>query len=90
MTAEEKIEKAVGELYAGYFRLRQQKRYKEEYDSMGALLNMLMKDREELRKRHPELDGVTIPTEEEKRTQGARCPCDGADEYCTCQNVVQK
>jgi hypothetical protein len=36
------IENAVGELYRGFYRLRQQKQYQEEYDSMGALLNMLM------------------------------------------------
>ena len=44
------IENAVGELYRGFYRLRQQKQYKEEYDSMGALLNMLMQDRDYIRK----------------------------------------
>ena len=29
------IEKAVGELYRGLYRLRQLKEYQEEYDSMG-------------------------------------------------------
>jgi hypothetical protein len=44
------IDNAVGELYRGFYRLRQQKQYKEEYDSMGALLNMLMQDRDYIRK----------------------------------------
>jgi hypothetical protein len=44
------IENAVGELYRGFYRLRQQKQYQEEYDSMGALLNMLMQDRDYIRK----------------------------------------
>lgn len=43
------IEDAVGKLYQGYFKLRQAKSYQEEYDSMGTLMNMLMKDREHLR-----------------------------------------
>lgn len=52
MTAEQIIEKAVGELYSGYFKLRQAKQYQEEYDSMGLLMNMLMKDRAQLRAKH--------------------------------------
>jgi hypothetical protein len=44
------IENAVGELYRGYYLLRQQKRYQEEYDSMGTLMDMLLKDRDYLRK----------------------------------------
>ena len=43
------LEIAVGELYVHFFRLRQEKRYQEEYDAMGVLLNMLMTDREYLR-----------------------------------------
>jgi hypothetical protein len=52
MTANDQIEKAVGELYSAYFKLRQAKQYQEEYDSMGTLLNMLMKDRQELRQKY--------------------------------------
>lgn len=44
------IENAVGELYRGFFKLRQSKQYQEEYNSMGSLLNMLMQDRQYLRK----------------------------------------
>lgn len=44
------IDNAVGELYRGYYLLRQQKRYQEEYDSMGTLMDMLLKDRDYLRK----------------------------------------
>lgn len=53
MTTPEKIiEDAVGELYRGFFRLRQAKLYQEEYDSMGIVLNMLMKDRQFLREKY--------------------------------------
>ncbi len=44
------IEKAVGDLYVEFYKLRQAGRYQEEYDAMGTLLNMLMKDRDHLRK----------------------------------------
>jgi hypothetical protein len=44
------IENAVGELYRGFYRLRQQKQYQEEYDSMGTLMDMLLKDRDYIRK----------------------------------------
>ena len=30
------------------------------------------------------------PTEAEKKAQGAACGCNGADDYCPCQNVVQQ
>ncbi len=46
------IENAVGELYRGYYRLRQGQQYQEEYDSMGALMSMLMRDREHIRQKH--------------------------------------
>ena len=42
---ENEIETAIGELYRGFFRLRKAEAYQEEYDCMGALLNMLMQDR---------------------------------------------
>ena len=48
--ANEQIEKSVGELYRGFYMLRQLGEYKEEYDSMGSLLNMLITDRNYLRK----------------------------------------
>lgn len=51
--ATEVIENAVGELYRGFFMLRKMNEYKEEYDQMGILLNMLMQDRDFLRKNHP-------------------------------------
>jgi len=46
------IENGVGEIYRGFFRLRQAGEYQEEYDSMGAVLNMLMQDRMHLLKTH--------------------------------------
>lgn len=50
--AEKIIEEAIGNLYRGYFKLRQEKRYQEEYDSMGTLINMLTKDRQHLRSKY--------------------------------------
>lgn len=47
--ADKIIEDAVGNLYRGYFKLRQAEKYQEEYDAMGTLINMLMRDREHLR-----------------------------------------
>lgn len=52
------IENAIGELYRGYYLLRQQKQYQEEYDSMGVLMNMLLKDRVYIRKTYLEVDDV--------------------------------
>ena len=49
------IEKAVGELYRGLYRLRQLKEYQEEYDSMGTIINMLMEDRNWIRSTYKEL-----------------------------------
>lgn len=46
------IEEAVGNLYRGYFKLRQAHKYQEEYDAMGTLLNMLMTDRALLRTKY--------------------------------------
>ena len=42
---EAEIETAVGELYRGFYRLRQAKAYQAEYDNIDALLNMLMQDK---------------------------------------------
>ena len=44
------IENAVGELYRGLFRLRDSKQYQREYDTMGTIINMLMKDRDHIRR----------------------------------------
>lgn len=43
------IEDAVGELYRGYYFLREAKQYQTEYDAMGTLINMLSKDRQHIR-----------------------------------------
>ena len=47
---EEIIERGVAEIYRGFYRLRISEQYQREYDEMGALLNMLMEDRDYLRK----------------------------------------
>jgi hypothetical protein len=44
------IENGVAEIYRGFYRLRVSEQYQREYDEMGALLNMLMEDRDYLRK----------------------------------------
>ena len=49
---EEIIENAVGELYRGFFRLRESKQYQREYDTMGSIINMLMVDREHTLKKY--------------------------------------
>lgn len=46
---EEIIENAVGELYRGFYRLRKSEQYQREYDTMGSIINMLMRDRDHLR-----------------------------------------
>ena len=47
---EEIIEAGVVELYTGFFRLRKSEQYQREYDTMGSIINMLMEDRDHLRK----------------------------------------
>lgn len=47
---ESMIECGVGEIYRGFFRFRESKQYQREYDTMGAIINMLMQDRDHLRK----------------------------------------
>lgn len=47
---ESMIECGVGEIYRGFFRLRESKQYQREYDTMGAIINILMQDRDHLRK----------------------------------------
>jgi hypothetical protein len=46
------VEEAVGEMYRGFFRMREMKEYQEEFDTMGAIINMLMTDRQFLLKNH--------------------------------------
>ena len=50
--ADQIVEEAVGEMYRGFFRMRGMKEYQEEYDTMGAIINMLMTDRQFLLKNH--------------------------------------
>lgn len=47
---EEIIENGVGELFRGFYRLRKSEQYQREYDTMGTIINMLMQDRDHLRK----------------------------------------
>ena len=49
------IDNGVDKMYRGFFRLRELNEYQEEYDSMGAILNMLMQDRDNIRKKHKDL-----------------------------------
>ena len=46
------VENAVGELYRGFFWLRTTEQFQREYDTMGTIIDMLMKDRDHLRKTH--------------------------------------
>jgi hypothetical protein len=57
-TPQEIIEDAVGELYRGFYQLRQSKQFKEEYDSMGSLMNMLQQDRAYIRKNYLGIEDV--------------------------------
>jgi hypothetical protein len=50
--ANQLVEEAVGEMYRGFFRMREMKEYQEEFDTMGAIINMLMTDRQFLLKNH--------------------------------------
>ena len=50
--ADQIVEEAVGEMYRGFFRMREMKEYQEEFDTMGAIINMLMTDRQFLLKNH--------------------------------------
>jgi hypothetical protein len=43
------IETGVGKLYNGFYRLRKSEQYQREYDTMGTIINMLMKDRQHIR-----------------------------------------
>lgn len=43
------LECGVGEMYRGFYRLRQAGEYQREYDTMGVIINMLMGDRQHLR-----------------------------------------
>ena len=46
------IENTVGELYKGFYRLRKSEQFQREYDEMGIIINMLMQDRDQLRKKY--------------------------------------
>ena len=48
--AELRVEQAVARLFVAFFKLRQLEAYQSEYDSKGAVMNMLMDDRTHLRK----------------------------------------
>lgn len=52
MTTEENIERLIGELYQQFYKLRQDKKYQEEYDIMGTLISMLTKDRQHIRSKY--------------------------------------
>lgn len=43
------IEEAVGNLYAELFKLRQEGKLQEEYDTMGTLVSLLTQDRQHMR-----------------------------------------
>ncbi len=45
------VDTAVGDLFAAYFRLRQEGRLQEEYDAMGTLISMLSIDRQHMRQK---------------------------------------
>lgn len=53
---EDIIEHGVGEMYRGFFRLRKSEQYQREYDTMGNILMMLMKDRQALRENYEVMD----------------------------------
>lgn len=53
---EQAVERAIGGLYAALYRLRKSGKLKQEYDAMGALLDMLQKDRQHLRSKLPQKD----------------------------------
>lgn len=43
------IEKAIADLYVGFFRLRKAGLYQREYDTVGTIIDMLTRDRQHLR-----------------------------------------
>lgn len=49
---EKQMEEAVANLYVILFRMRKAKEYQQEYDAMGALINMLTQDRDHLRRKY--------------------------------------
>ena len=46
------IENGVGEIYRGFFRLRQAGKVQEEYNAINTLITMLLKDREYIRSKY--------------------------------------
>lgn len=55
MSNDDPIGNAVGILYMEFYRLRKQNKYKEEYDNMGFVMDMLARSREEMREKYPEV-----------------------------------
>ena len=43
------IETGIENLYKGFYRLRKSEQYQREYDTMGTIIDMLMKDRQHIR-----------------------------------------
>lgn len=50
--AEQRLENAIGELYAAMYQLRQLGEYRKEYDAMGTILTLMCDDRASLLKLH--------------------------------------
>jgi hypothetical protein len=50
--AKQIIEQGVGEIYRGFFRLRELQEYQEEYISMHTIMHMIMKDLQHLREKY--------------------------------------
>lgn len=50
LTPDQIIENGVAEIHRGFFRLRKDKRYQEEYDAMGTIISMLSEARQHMRK----------------------------------------
>ena len=49
-TAQELFEDGFSEIMLGAFKLRKEGKYQEAYDDLGIVLNLIMQDREEIRK----------------------------------------
>jgi hypothetical protein len=46
------IENGLGEMFRGFYRLRETCQYQREYDTKGIIISMLMEDRMHLLKTH--------------------------------------
>lgn len=49
---EQIIEVGLGELFRGFYRLRESGQYQREYDTMGIIIDMLSKDRQFIREKY--------------------------------------